>query len=69
MREPERPFLERRLLTAPQLAQPCALATQAIWTAIADGRLSSLKFGRRATRIEESELARFIDAARTAAAK
>jgi excisionase family DNA binding protein len=69
MQEPAHPLPERRLLTVPQFAQRCALSTRSIWTAIADGRLSSLKFGRRATRIEESELSRFIEAARTAAAK
>jgi hypothetical protein len=54
------------MYTVPQAAPECGLSVRSMWSAIAAGRLKALRFGKRATRIEACELARFVDAARTA---
>lgn len=58
-----------RLLTVQEVAQRCALSPRSIWVAIADGKLAVVRFGARATRVEPTELERFIAAARDRSAR
>jgi excisionase family DNA binding protein len=54
----------RTLITVPKAAERCALSPRYLWQAIAKGELNVIRFGKRATRIDEAELARFIESAR-----
>jgi excisionase family DNA binding protein len=51
---------ERRLLTVGDVAGRLALGTRSIWRLISAGRLKALRIGKRATRVEVTEVERFI---------
>lgn len=55
------------LLRVRDFAQLVNLSERSVWTAISAGRIATVRLGPRATRIEQSELARFIAEAKRSA--
>jgi excisionase family DNA binding protein len=49
-----------RLLTVTEAAERLSVSRRTVFTWIALGRLKALHLGRRTTRIEEAEIARFL---------
>ena len=53
-----------RLLKICQVAEHLACSVRTVWALIAAGKLQALRISKRATRVEECELVRFIERAR-----
>jgi excisionase family DNA binding protein len=53
-----------RLLTVAEVAEWTGLSPRYIWSLISSGRLTPIRFGRRATRVDEADVQAFIEAAR-----
>lgn len=55
-----------RLLKISEVAARLNLSLRTVWCHVASGRLRVIRLGRRSTRVEPSEVERFLDAARDA---
>lgn len=66
MESTQRTQAPSRLLKVVEFARFVGLSERSIWAAIASGQVAVVRLGRRATRIEEAELVRFIERARAA---
>ena len=54
-----------QLLTVAQAAERTGLSRRFIWQSLSSGVLTPIRFGRRATRIDEAEVEAFIEQARS----
>jgi excisionase family DNA binding protein len=55
------------LLTVAQTAERLSLSLRSVWTLIARRKLTPIRLGRRATRIDAAEVAQFVEDARARA--
>lgn len=55
-----------QLVTVSEAADRLALSVRSVWGLIAAGRLPVVRLGRRATRIDARDLARLVEAGRSA---
>lgn len=58
------PQVPDQLLTVQQAADRLALSVRKVWTLLAEGHLTPYRFGARATRVAEKDVARYIASAR-----
>ena len=58
------PQTTEQMLTVAPAASRAALSTRKIWMLIADGTLTPYRFGARAPRVSERDVARYIARAR-----
>ncbi len=59
----DQPAVEQ-MLTVPQAGDRLALSARKVWALIAAGKLPAYRFGARATRVAERDVARYIASAR-----
>lgn len=65
MSEPQpQPPAAEQMLTVPQTGHRLAMSTRKVWSLIAEGKLTAYRFGARATRVAEKDIARYIASAR-----
>lgn len=63
MRKSEAKSKTRRLARVPRAAERLDLSVRKVWAMIAAGELTAYRFGRRATRVDLSEVEALIEAA------
>lgn len=61
--QPEQPVAEQ-MLTIPETGIRLAVSPRKVWALIAAGELTPYRFGARATRVAEKDVARYIANAR-----